>query len=80
MMNTANINIGTELYLGNRRSVYVNAGVIRSYMNAIAWLKSNDKKTRGVRLQAEGRYYLNKRKIVEPAILAFWPHMFQFNT
>jgi hypothetical protein len=80
-LNTGNFNIGTEIYLGNSKSVYFGAGLIKSYgPTGDNLIEISALSTTGVKLQLEGRRYLNKRKLFEPAIILFWPHIFQYHT
>lgn len=79
-LNTGNFNIGSEIYLKNRKSVYVNLGVIKSYGPTRGLISNYSLRTEGLKLQMEGRHYFNKRKIFQPAILLFWLHIFQFKT
>ena len=79
-LNTANINIGTEVYLKNRKSLAFNFGVVKSYGPSGGWFSINSENTIGFKGQVEGRHYLNKHKLFEPAILLFWPHIFQYET
>ena len=83
-LNTGNFNIGSEFYLKKRKAVYINLGIIKSYgpvepqwLNLFNIPSIN---TIGFRFQAEGKYYLNKHKIFQPAILLFWPHILQFKS
>jgi hypothetical protein len=77
---TGTFNIGTEIYLKKRTSIYTNIGIIKSYGESGETFGISALSTRGVKTQVEGRFYLNKRKIFQPAILLFWPHIFQFKT
>ena len=80
-LNTANINLGTEICLKNRKSLTFNLGMIKSYGSSGKELYQLDtKNTLGIKAQIEGRYYLNIHKLFEPAILLFWPHIFQFKS
>lgn len=79
-LNTGTFNIGTEIYLKNRKSVYANFGLIKSYGQSSGWFGISSQNTQGLKIQVEGRHYLNRHKIVEPAILLFWPHIFQFKS
>lgn len=79
-LNAGNFNLGTEIYLKSRKSIGVNFGLIRSYGPASGWLQIASVNTRGMKIQLEGKHYLNKRKIFQPAILLFWPHIFQYKT
>lgn len=79
-LNTGNFNIGAEIYVRNNKSFSVNAGLIRSYGPSSGLLSITSIKTNGWSIQLEGRHYFNKRKIVQPAILLFWPHIFQYHT
>ncbi len=81
LLKTGNINLGAEIYLKNRKSVYANFGVIWPYnFNFYLWDWYSADNYKGWKLQVEGRHYLNKHKIFEPAILLFWPHLLQFNS
>lgn len=79
-LNTANINIGTEIYLRNRKSLFFNVGFVKSYGPSRGLFTTNSENTTGFKGQIEGRHYLNKRKLYEPAMLLFWPLIFQYNT
>jgi hypothetical protein len=89
-LNSGNFNIGTEFMLKDRKSLSANIGIIRSYsQNADGdWLHLSSQNllyisslnTKGLRLQIEGRHYLGKQKMFEPAVLLFWPHIFQYKT
>ena len=79
-LNTGNINVGTEVYLKNRMSLWGNIGLIASYGPSKGWLSISSQNTLGVRVQTEVRRYFGKHKIFEPAILLFWPHIFQYKT
>lgn len=58
----------------------MNVGMIRSYGPSNGMLSINSEKTQGMKIQVEGRYYLNKHKIFEPALFLFWPHIFQYKS
>lgn len=79
-LNTGNFNIGTEIYVGKSKSLLVNVGLIRSYGPSTGLLSITSIKTTGWSVQLEGRHYFRRRKIIEPAILLFWPHIFQYHT
>ncbi|NOU48151.1 MAG: hypothetical protein HOO86_13970 [Bacteroidales bacterium] len=82
-LNSGNFNIGTEFVLKDRKSLYANIGIIRSYSQNAAverWFNIPSISTKGIKLQIEGRHYLGKHKIFEPAVLLFWPHIFQYKT
>ncbi|MEO0075894.1 MAG: hypothetical protein ABIK31_07345 [candidate division WOR-3 bacterium] len=79
-LNTGNFNIGTEIYLKNKKSIFANIGVIKSYGQSGGLLGISSISTQGLKIQVEGRHYLNKHKIFEPAILLFWPHIFQYKS
>jgi len=79
-LNTGNFNIGTEIYLKNRKSVYANFGLIKSYGQPSGWFSLSSQGTQGLKIQVEGRHYFNRHKIFEPAILLFWPHIFQYKS
>ncbi|MCZ2129846.1 MAG: hypothetical protein LC109_06215 [Bacteroidia bacterium] len=79
-LNTGNFNIGTEIYLKKGNSLYTNFGLIKSYGQSSGLLSISSQSTQGLKIQVEGRHYLNKHKIFEPAILLFWPHMLQYNS
>ena len=80
-LNSANFNIGAEKMVANYTSVYANLGVIHSYGGIDdTWFQIANKKTSGFRFQLEGRRYLNRHKIFDPAVLLFWPHIFQYKS
>ncbi len=84
LRNTANINLGTEIYLQKRKSLLLNFGVIKSYgpspQGSFVLPLVPSSNTIGIKIQIEGRHYLNRRKLFEPAILLFAPHIFQYKT
>jgi hypothetical protein len=77
---TGNFNVGMGIYLGDRNELYVNSGVIRPYgpSHGIPYLEALG--TYGFKLQIEVRRFIGKHKLFEPAILVFWPHIFQYKT
>ncbi len=80
-LNAGNFNLGAEMYIANNYSVYANAGVIQSYGSSGGnWLQLSAQSTSGFKLQFEGRRYLNRHKIFDPAVLLFWPHIFQYKS
>lgn len=79
-LNTSNINVGAELYLKNKNSLSVNLGYIKSYGPSSGWVSINSLNTSGFKLQIERKHYFGKFKIIQPAILVSWPHIFQYNT
>jgi hypothetical protein len=89
-LNTGNFNIGSEIYLKKRKSLYINLGFVKSYgperpsgggiSSASSFLSVPSISTIGFRIQAEGKYFLNRHKIFQPAILLFWPHILQFKS
>jgi hypothetical protein len=79
-LNASNYNIGTEIYLKNKKSIGINIGLIKSNGPAEEILQISSLNTQGIKIQLEGKHYFNKRKIVEPAILLFWLHIFQYKT
>lgn len=79
-LNTANFNIGIEKQLKNRNSIYGNFGIIQSFGTPKGWLTLSSLSTKGFKIQIEKRHYISKHKIFEPAILIFWPHIFQYHS
>lgn len=79
-LNTGNFNLGTEIYIKNRNSVYANFGIIKSYGSSNGWFNVSSLNTEGFKIQVEGRHYLNRHKIFEPALLLFWPHILQYKS
>jgi hypothetical protein len=79
-LNTGNFNIGSEIYIKNRKSFCVNFGIIKSYGQSSGLISINSQSTQGMKIQVEARHYLNRRKIFEPAIFLFWPHIFQYKS
>jgi hypothetical protein len=78
--NAGNLNFGAEIYLGNRKSILMNFGYLNSYGSSNGVMQVTAISTSGFRLQLEGKHFLNKRKLFEPAIFVFWPHIFQYNS
>lgn len=78
-LNTGNFNMGASYYLGNNKSVYLNLGYIKSYGPSGGKFEINAIESEGMSLQLEGRHFFNKHKLIEPLILIFWPHIFQYN-
>lgn len=78
--NNGNLNIGAEVYLKKRTSVYANVGAFKQYGPASGWFTITSEHSQGMKIQIEGRHYLNNRKMYEPTILLFWPHIFQYKT
>jgi len=82
--NSYNINLGSEFCFKNQKSLSVNLGLIKSYGpsggGGLFSVYVSTIKTQGVKFQIEGRHYLNKHKLFEPAMLLFWPHIFQYHT
>jgi len=71
--------------LRSRKSVYANIGLIKSYgpsggTGLGKLFKISSLNTHGLRVQIEGRQYLNRHKIFTPAILFFLPHIFQYRS
>ena len=80
-LNEANFNIGAEKMVANNISLYANVGVIHSYgPSGGGYFQLSSLSTSGYKLQFEGRYYLNRHKIFDPAVLLFWPHIFQYKS
>ncbi len=78
-LNTRCYNVGVEFYIKNRNSVYANIGSIYSD-GSEGFFQINTKKTTGYRIQLERKHFIGKRKMEEPAILLFWPHILQYNS
>ena len=79
-LNAYTINIGSEVYLKNGKSVFLNIGLIRPNGPPGGWFDIDALSTKGIKVQIEGKHFLNKHKIFEPAILGFWPHIFQYKS
>lgn len=79
-LNSGNFNLGTEVYLKNRKSLFMNVGIIKPYGPSGGWLNVSSLSTQGIKIQVEGRHYLNKHQIFQPAVLLFWPHIFQYKS
>jgi hypothetical protein len=77
---TSNLNIGAEIYLSNRNSIFLNCGLIRPCGHAIALTSPITISTKGFKLQFETKHFLNKHKLLEPMMLIFWPHIFQYKS
>lgn len=79
-LNTGTFNLGSEFYLKNRKSLGLNVGLIRSYGPSGGWFTVSSLSTRGFKIQADGKYFFGKRKVIQPLMLIFWPHILQFKT
>ena len=79
-LNTYTINIGTEVYLKKRKSIGLNVGYIQPLGPSSGYFELSSITTSGIKVQVEGKQYLNRRKLVIPAIFLFWPHIFQFKS
>lgn len=79
-LNTGMFNLGTEVYLANRNSMYANLGFIQSYGPSGGWFSISSESTQGFKVQLEGRHYLGHTRIFDPAVLLFWPHIFQYQS
>lgn len=77
-----NFNLGLEYYVKNGYSVWMNVGYLHSYgrERGIAFYARSTSPSQGVRIQVEGRKFLNWQRIFDPACLVFWPHMFQYRS
>lgn len=78
--NSGNLNVGSEIYLGNRKSILFNIGYLHSYGPSNGTIQVSAISTSGYRIQLEGKHFLNCRKLFEPAIFVFWPHIFQYKS
>jgi len=79
-LNTGTFNLGTEVYLANRNSMYANFGFIQSYGSSRGYFSISSESTQGFKVQLEGRHYLGRTRIFDPAVLLFWPHIFQYKS
>jgi hypothetical protein len=61
-------------------SLSFNGGYIHSNGSKGGYFDISSLNTKGYKIETEGKYFLGKRKIYEPAIFLFWPHILQFNT
>jgi hypothetical protein len=80
MLNTSCINIGTEVYVKNKKSIGLSIGYIKSNGPSSGYLQLSALSTTGMKVQLEGKHYFNRRKIFTPALFVFWPHIFQFKS
>lgn len=80
MLNASCINIGTEVYVKNKKSIGLSAGYIKSNGVSGGYLQLSALSTTGMKVQVEGKQYLNRKKLFIPAIFVFWPHIFQFKS
>lgn len=80
LLYTSNFNLGTEIYLKKGNSVYLNGGFITSHGKSSGYIGIYALETKGFKIQAEAKHYLGKHKVVQPAMLLFWPHIFQFHS
>ena len=73
MLNTSCINIGTEVYVKNKKSIGLSVGYIKSIGASGGYLQLSALSTTGMKVQVEGKQYLNRRKLFIPALFIFWP-------
>lgn len=78
-LNTVNCNLGAELYLKNSLSLYLNAGVLLSAGSPNSYFGIPSEQSQGYKFRLEMRRYLKRKKVIEPAMLLFWPHVFQYH-
>ncbi len=78
-LGVSNFNLGMERYFGNKHAVYINAGYLKSVFEPANFFNEKSNSS-GIALQLEGRYYFGKWKIIDPLVLVFWPHLFQYKT
>ncbi|CAG5084960.1 hypothetical protein [Parvicella tangerina] len=76
---TVTYNAGAEVYLKNKKSITVNVGWIKGGEHS-GLFAIHSQGTDGFKGQLEIKHYLGKYELFEPAILLFWPHIFQYKT
>jgi len=76
---TINCNLGAEFYIKNGYSIYLGAGVLLPAGSPNSYFGIPSEQSKGYKLRLEARRYLKRKKEVEPAMLAFWPHVFQYH-
>src|SRR5687767_6879063 len=60
-LGTGNINLGAELYLKNKKSIYGNLGFITTFEESKgSWFTIYSEKTLGFKAQIGGKHFLNK--------------------
>jgi hypothetical protein len=80
-LNVGNFNLGAEMFVANNKTINANVGLLKSYGPSDRnWFQLSSQRTTGFKLQLEGRHYLNRHKIFDPAVLLFWPHIFQYKS
>lgn len=80
-LNAGNFNLGAEMFVANNKTIYANLGILQSYGQSDRnWFQLSSQGTTGFKIQLEGRHYLNRHKIFDPAVLLFWPHIFQYKS
>jgi len=76
-------NIEGATPIKNRDFLHFNLGYIESYDRPKIFFNQFHTylgKTKGYRISLEGRHYLNKHKLFEPATLLFWFQIFQYHS
>jgi hypothetical protein len=79
-LNSINFNLGTEIYIQNNKSLFANVGVIKSNGPSGGLFEISSLSTQGIKIELEGRHYFNRHKLIQPLILVFWPHIFQYKS
>jgi hypothetical protein len=76
---TINCNIGAEVYIKNGYSIFLGGGVLLPAGSPVSYIGIPSEQSKGYKFRLEGRRYLKRKKEVEPAMLIFWPHVFQYH-
>ena len=83
-LNNFTYNVEIALPLSERNYIHVSAGYTKSYDIPKVLFSAFDNdvnpKTTGYKTSIEGRHYLGKHKLFEPATLLFWLNVFQYNS
>jgi len=66
ILNSYIVNIGSEVYLKNKKSVFFNIGLIRPNKSQGSWFDVDAISSKGIKIQIEGKHFLNRPKIFNP--------------
>ncbi len=78
---TSNFNLHTEYYLGNRKSVTFQVGSLYAFKSNMGnYFFMTGEEIKGFRAELEMRRYTMKKKVINPLVLIFWFHLFQYGS
>jgi hypothetical protein len=76
-----NFNLGTELLLKKSKAVCINLGYLSNQKSTSGdFFNVGIYSSKGYRVQIEIKHYLKRKKLIEPLMLVFWPHLLQYKS